>query len=412
MHRAAKFTVVGLAAFFITSDLFSGVLSQPTINGIANLIGPYLPLLAMAFSPSAGAIVWIVTAISLAATTPDNLLLNAFIFPTFITVGICAFFLRRLHAIVFISFVLLWTLSMPFFSSNAAWTSVAVMLVLNLLSAAVGFGLHQYRNRLDRSIEQVERLEEEQARARAEERRQLSHELHDIVAHGVTIIAMQARRAECIDDQQKMRGILQSIGETAQLTLQDLRRLVLILQKSEQHEDIVRDSEGKTPVTGSSNQEQILKEGGSGETTTAVALSHDLHQVTNALREAGFDVKLTEPATLENIPTSLRQSLRRTVNELGTNILKHADPSSTVSITLEVSTDQVALSTINKTSSTPPIMSSGTGLTAIKERAEAMNGTFTSRGGDDGSWFSRLAMPLSVDANMKRTVDLTQIRET
>lgn len=391
---AIRVVLVGLVIFFIASDLINGVLTDLTAGQVLTLVGPYLPLLAVAISPRAGAITWLVSAAGLTVTAPDNLMLNAFVFPTFITVGANVFLLQRRAAIAFTTAVLLWTVTIPVFSLEATWESVDVVVILNLLAVAVGYGLRRYRRKLDRSVKRVQWLEERQALARAEERRQLSHELHDIVAHGVTIIAMQARRAEFVDDQVKIQAILRSIGETAQLTLEDLRRLVLLLQKTEQHEDVARRLDGRTPVVAGPDQEQILDRGGSGETTAAVGLSHDVHQVKHAIESAGFTVDLVEPANFENIPTSLRQALRRTVNELGTNILKHADPNYPVAITIESSTNQVALCTENRAASAPPIVSSGTGLTAIKERAHAMDGYFESGLEADGLWRSRFTMSL------------------
>ncbi|MNI62138.1 hypothetical protein D3C73_1174440 [compost metagenome] len=131
----------------------------------------------------------------------------------------------------------------------------------------------------------------------------------------------------------------------------------------------------------------------SGETTTAVGLVHDLDGVVEALDRAGFQVSLVVEGEVARIPASLRQALRRTVREMGTNVLKHADPSGVVDLRLTVGADRVQLASENTVSTAEPIMSSKTGLEAMSARCEVFGG-FMDVGLSEGRWTTAVSIPL------------------
>ncbi|GAA1408571.1 hypothetical protein AUR04nite_34180 [Glutamicibacter uratoxydans] len=200
---------------------------------------------------------------------------------------------------------------------------------------------------------------------------------------------MQARRAEFVKDPDKTNQILAGIGDAAQQALQDLRSLVLVLKQDDDSASHV--SPLSDPVGGITSEVMLQS---SGETTTAIALVHDIEAIATAVRNAGFIVDLNISGNVGKIPASIRQALRRTARELGTNILKHAATSGTVDISLEISDNQVLLESSNKISSAVPLMSTNTGLEAMRARCEAFGGNAHVENHFD-NWSILIRIPLS-----------------
>ena len=270
--------------------------------------------------------------------------------------------------------------------------STTMLLVFFALAVAAGLGMSIYRRRDARETARILELEEREARIRGEERMRLAHELHDIVAHDVTIIAMQARRAAVTDDTSKTASIIEGIGESAQQALNDMRSLVLLLKDDtpspHQPEDLL-----DTPEA-------------SGETTNAAGLAHDLDSINDALDRAGFHTTLTIHGELARIPTGLRQALRRTARELGTNILKHADAAHPASLTLTITDHDVTITTRNTPTTHHPIPSSHTGLEAMNARATLLGGTLHTTH-THNTWTTTLTLPLT-----GTPVTATSLKET
>ena len=202
------------------------------------------------------------------------------------------------------------------------------------------------------------------------------------MAHDVTVIAMQARRAEFVaDDPIKTAQILEGIGESASQALQDLRSLVMLLKTQTDNE---ADAEG---INAESDDPKL-----SGETTTSVGLIHDMRNVVDTVERGGFRATLEIEGPVASIPASLRQALRRTVRELGTNILKHGKPDTDVQIQLLIDQDQVTLRSINELSSERPISSSRTGLEAMRARCEVFGGQVVTES-KGGVWTTTMTIP-------------------
>ncbi|TFI19601.1 histidine kinase, partial [Micrococcus endophyticus] len=87
---------------------------------------------------------------------------------------------------------------------------------------------------------------EERARLAAErERRSLARDLHDVVAHNLTIISMQARTAQYLGTPEAAQSVLAVVGDSAKDALVDLRRMLAILQ-----EDGIVDPAGEPGAAG------------------------------------------------------------------------------------------------------------------------------------------------------------------
>lgn len=374
-----------VTVLLMSPDFSADEIDLATPLGWLHLVVPYLPLIALMFGAVPGALMLLFSLgmlLVFLAIGGSAYQIAQLTFPATIVIGLCAFLLPVRVGIGFATLAMgLVATSILIQPDALAVSTVTLQVAQFAIVAAAGLGLNWYSRRNAQNAQRIQRLEERQARVRGEERLQLAHELHDIIAHDVTIITMQARRAALIDDPEKTAQIVEGIGESAQQALHDLRGLVMLLKNDH--------------ATGSSAQPEDLLNGQerSGETTGAVGLVHDIDGVAQALDQAGFTVDLTLDGELSLVPASLRQALRRTIRELGTNVLKHADPAVLVTLTLSVDGDRVTVSTTNAPASTRPVSSSNLGIEAMRARADWLGGSVTSEL-RNGRWHTEFSLPL------------------
>ncbi|MDR6867915.1 signal transduction histidine kinase [Microbacterium resistens] len=377
--RALLLSFVGL---MVAVDLPGRYIDLTSPLGWINLFVPYVPLIALLFGAFPAAVAWLATAVLLLCLGSQLYQLAQFLLPTAIVLA-------------FVAFLMPWRSSLAF--SAAAYLTIPIALLINpevsqsalieaavySMSIAVGVSLRIYQERNRRSIDEIKTLKERQAQIRREERTTLAHELHDIVAHDVTIIAMQAQRAGLVTEADKTQEILRSIGDSARQALNDLRSLVLLL----------KDEEAPEPIVGAAADDLLDTPEVSGETTTALGFFHDLKNVVEALERSGFEVDFAVRGEVARVPKSLRQALRRTIRELGSNVLKHAT-AGPVEVTLIISDPCVTIRVSNTyRRGRLPVASSRTGLEAMRARCEVFGGRIES-GGNGERWTTEMSIPL------------------
>lgn len=145
---------------------------------------------------------------------------------------------------------------------------------------------------------------EREAAAVAEERTRIARELHDIIAHSVSVMTIQAGAVEEVldSDPEKARAAAGSIRHTGRQALVDLRRLLGLLREQD------ADPEGLVPQPGLA----------------------DLDGLINQVRSAGIEIKLDVEGTPRPLPPAVDLSAFRLVQEALTNTLKHARASTAV----------------------------------------------------------------------------------
>jgi signal transduction histidine kinase len=157
-----------------------------------------------------------------------------------------------------------------------------------------------YTAQLERAAE-LERTRAELARrAVAEERLRLARELHDVVAHSISVIAVQSGVGAHVADTQPEEAAkaLAAIEATSRAALTELRRLLGVLrQDSEPQGDLA-------PVPGLADLDGLLAE----------------------VSKAGLAVKLRVEGTPSQLPAGVDLSAYRIVQEALTNVVKHAGP--------------------------------------------------------------------------------------
>jgi signal transduction histidine kinase len=150
-----------------------------------------------------------------------------------------------------------------------------------------------------REREQAERMHEWAAQAAvADERARIARELHDVVAHGVTVIAIQADAAEAALDRDPAlaKAPLHAIRSSAAEALGDMRRLLGVLREEEDGNEL-------TPQPGLAQLDALARR----------------------VREAGVQVSVKQEGQPRPLPASLDLSAYRIVQEALTNVRKHAN---------------------------------------------------------------------------------------
>jgi signal transduction histidine kinase len=244
-------------------------------------------------------------------------------------------------------------------------TWVATMLGLAVAWLA-GENLRIRQTRWTALQERAARLEterEERARqAVAEERLRIARELHDVVAHSMSVIAVQAGVANHVIDSRPdlARQALSTVETNTRAALVEMRRLLGVLR-----------SPGES----------------SASLVPAPGLS-DVPRLRDQFVEAGLQVEVSVSGAPVGVPEGVDLSAYRIVQEGLTNVLRHGGPAATVAIGYEPGLVRLAIG--DSGSDAEPSSEPGHGLIGMRERVAVFGGTFTA-GPRPGGGFDLLA---------------------
>jgi signal transduction histidine kinase len=230
-----------------------------------------------------------------------------------------------------------------------AWTGLAV---------AIGDATRSRRELIASAMERAERAErtkEEEARRRVtEERMRIARELHDVVAHHITLVNAQAGVAHHLmkTDPSHAYEALERIRDTSRSALDELRATVGLLRAND---------EAAAP-----------REPAPGLT--------DLAALVEAFQHAGLDVVMDGPGAAAERPMPALTGLTayRIVQEALTNTHKHAGSTATARVRVEVAADAVRIQVDDDGGRGPARTGIGTGhgMIGMHERVKAIGGTF------------------------------------
>jgi signal transduction histidine kinase len=257
----------------------------------------------------------------------------------------------------------------PFASGFSHVTSIVVRnLALCLLAIAAGDILRSKRVSEQRLVESAE---QDALRRVGEERLRIAREIHDVVAHAMTAINVQAGVAAHLleRDPGQAYDALRNIKDTSGAALSELRGTL----------DVVRDPAAAPPLGPPSGLD-------------------DIRELTGGLRAAGVDVEFEIAAGADaDVPAAVQSAGYRIVQEALTNVARHAEASSTRvrvrrvpgAVTIEVVDDGTAAPAI--ANGTP----TGNGLRGMRERAAALGGTLEAAPVQSGGWRVRATLPVT-----------------
>jgi len=253
--------------------------------------------------------------------------------------------------------------------------SVLEMWLLLFAAYAVGDGMRSRRAHLA-AVEQrtADLAREERQRAAlavAAERARITRELHDVVAHGMSVIVVQAQGAAAALDRHPDRTAtaLQHVIETGRSSLAEMRRLL---------------AAGRTSPAGDT---QLTPQPGISAVPALV----------DRLRSAGMSIDLHIEGIPDVMPAAVDLSGYRIVQEGLTNTLKHAGPGAAAQVRLEFDPQRLRVEVADDgTGLADGADERGNGLRGIAERVAMLGGTLDIGGGDGTGFRLCATLPLTV----------------
>ncbi len=221
--------------------------------------------------------------------------------------------------------------------------------------------------RLHARAAQLEREREEKARLAVEaERARIARELHDVVAHAISLIVVQARagRRTTGGEAGPARESFDAIEETGRLALAEMRRLVGLLRTD-------ADGPALAPHPGLDQLQALV--------------AH--------VADAGLPVALSTDGEATQLPPGIDVSAYRIVQEALTNALKHAGPAS-ARVIVHYRPDELELEVIDTGSGGDEPQTPGHGLVGMRERVAVYGGEIEAGAGKAGGFAVRARLPL------------------
>lgn len=260
-------------------------------------------------------------------------------------------------------------------------TAVTLFVVVVVLGTALR-GRREARAQL---VEQTTLTAEERARRTLlEERSRIARELHDVVAHHMSVISIQAQVAPHLveDPSEELKENLAGIRQNALEALTELRRVLGVL-RSEQL-DVPRAPDAA----------------GSADDATPHAPQPTLDRLDALVentRGAGLRVTLEVTGDRRPLPPGVELSAYRIVQEALSNVLRHA-PGATARVMVEHHTFGLSMMVVNSrpTSPAPPSAGAGHGLLGMRERAAMLGGGLWAGPEPDGGYQVSAFLPAQV----------------
>jgi signal transduction histidine kinase len=234
----------------------------------------------------------------------------------------------------------------------------------------VGRYLRQRRSLVSGLQDRAARAEQErEAQARAavtRERGRIARELHDIVAHSVSVMVIQAQAGQrLISDATGARAAFRSIEASGREALVELRRLLAILRTADDQPAI-----GPQPGLGS------------------------LDALIDQVRQAGLPADLRIEGQQVTLPPGVDLSAYRIIQEALTNTIKHAGPAK-AEVVLCYEASALELEITDTGTAAAPGSGTGHGLIGMRERVMLLGGDLVTGPGDGGGFRVRARLPLT-----------------
>jgi len=271
------------------------------------------------------------------------------------------------------------------FAGGSWWTNAIFLSAL--IAAALGLGLYtgtrraylaELRDRADR----LERERDQQAAlAVAAERARIAREMHDIVAHHLTVMITlsEAAIAASASSPERANDVMRSVADTGRRALADTRRLLGVL----------RQRPGQDP-----GQE-------AAGTLQPVPDLTQLDTLIEQVRAAGLDTTLEIHGQAPDVPAGVQLTVYRLVQEALTNTLKHGGAGARASVRLRYLPGELLVDIDDDgagATTAPATVGVGSGLLGMRERVHAYGGDVQAGPRQPGGWQVSARLRLDGDA--------------
>jgi signal transduction histidine kinase len=214
---------------------------------------------------------------------------------------------------------------------------------------------------------------DEAAQAVARERLRIARELHDVVAHSMSVVAVQSGMAEHVLASQPERAAaaISAISESSRSALTELRRLLGVLRADDEPE---------------------------GSLAPALGLA-DLPSLVERVRDAGVAAELTTTGDPGAVPAAAGLTVYRIVQEALTNAVRHDGAGAAVAVAVRCGSGVVDVEVVDDGHGTPAEgpPGAGTGLIGMRERVEVFGGDLVAGPAAGGGWRVAARLPLGQD---------------
>lgn len=236
----------------------------------------------------------------------------------------------------------------------------ATFLIAALIAGRLRIGAELTREREHAALEQSRR-------ALVEERTRIARELHDVIAHSLSMVQVQASTARYrlpgIDDAAARE--FDSIAATARESLTEMRRMLGVLRTEDQTAELA-------PQQG----------------------IDDIPSLVGTVRRAGVTVGLEIIGEGAAVPPTVQIAAFRITQEALSNAVRHAAGSS-VTVRIRIGSASVDIRVRNSPTTTPSVsVGAGHGVRGMRERAELLGGTLSASSTADGGWEVDASLPL------------------
>jgi signal transduction histidine kinase len=230
-------------------------------------------------------------------------------------------------------------------ATELLWLSVPITGIFFLAAATT-----RHSERARQAEERARRSEEEARRAVDDERGRITRELHDVLAHSVSVMTVQASAVRRLlrPEQEREREALMTVEQTGRQALAEMRRLVGIMRDD-------AEPAARAPQPGLGTLPELVEQ----------------------VRQSGLPVELTVEGTPVKLPAGVDLSAYRIVQEALTNTLKHAGPAHAW-VAVRYAGEDVEIEVANDGMTNGENDGGGHGLVGMRERVALCGGELQS----------------------------------
>ena len=258
-------------------------------------------------------------------------------------------------------------------TGSAPWQALVSTPIMFAAAIVLGDNMRRRRERSAELVERAERAERERHLVAhqhvQEERTRIARELHDVVAHSVSLMVIQtaAARRQLLADPQGVDASLAAIEETGRTAMQEMRRILGVL----------RDVSGDAPLSPQPGLSAIA-----GLTASASDLPVSVHA----------------EGDLDHLPVGVELSAFRIVQEALTNVRRHAGPVQRVDVSMIRLADSLTVEVTDdgRGAAAADQGAPGFGLMGMRERVAAYEGQLYAGPRPGGGWRVRAIFPVGV----------------
>jgi signal transduction histidine kinase len=371
---AAAMAVLGVVLHLTIRDAQH---SDPSAIGVVLVLGSTVPLAWRRQAP--GTVLGIIMAFQFAieanswiSTGWINMLVGAY------TVGAhrSGRSLRWIGGLSTAAVLALATVSVA--EGETEWQELVSTTVLFAAAIVFGDNMRRRRERAAELIERAERAERERElvanRRVQQERTRIARELHDVVAHSVSVMIIQAgaARRQVVGNPQQAIEVLESIEHTGREAMSEMRRVLGVLRS----DDLGAVADGRAPQPSLTSLDDLL------------SATSDL------------PVSLHTEGQINGLPPGVELSAYRVVQEALTNVRRHAGRVDRVDVAVTHAVDGLIVEVTDdgRGGSSHPdsrAIEVGYGITGMRERVSMFGGSLNAGPRQGGGWRVRATFPLS-----------------